>query len=438
MKHYFKKYRPLLVAFLFLFLTGCGGDDPNPTPDNSTRYALQKISGDNQTGFSGIALTDPLKVKLLDQDGMPAVNKSVNFAVATGNGTISASTALTDQNGVAQITWTLGPTAPKQTVNAQLVDANNQTILSGQVGFTADLNFTIVGGNGYGNAMNQLASPTGVFVDGSGNIFVADGSNDRIQKFAPGATVGVTVAGGNGRGPAANQFDKPTDVFVDAAGNIFVADGSNDRIQKWVPGATSGITVAGGIGPGNGSSHLYSPKSVFVDTNGNIFVADGFNHRIMKWAPGASFGQRVAGAGGINTAGSGPDRLNAPSGVFVDAAGNIFVADGLNHRVQKFAPGTTIGVTVAGGNGSGPAANQLNGPSDVFVDMNGNIFVSEENNHRIQKFALGTTTGVTVAGGNGKGTAANQLDNPYDIFVAPSGNIFVADFVNNRIQKWEQ
>src|SRR2546428_383081 len=130
------------------------------------------------------------------------------------------------------------------------IQCSNSQQLVGQDGVT------VAGGNGNGSAANQLAFPTGVFVDASGNIFVADGNNYRIQKWAPGAIEGITVAGGNGYGSAANQLYNPGGVFVDATGDVFVADQSNYRIQKWAPGATQGITVAGVKGYGSAANQL--------------------------------------------------------------------------------------------------------------------------------------------------------------------------------------
>ena len=115
---------------------------------------------------------------------------------------------------------------------------------------------TVAGANGRGNAPNQFAYPKGVFVDAAGNIYVADGNNHRVQKWAPVATSGITVAGGNGQGSAANQLSFPEGVFVDTAGNIYVADASNHRIQKWAPGAAQGVTVAGGNGEGSATNQL--------------------------------------------------------------------------------------------------------------------------------------------------------------------------------------
>src|SRR2546421_603138 len=102
---------------------------------------------------------------------------------------------------------------------------------------------TVAGESSCCSAANQLSNPYGVFVDASGNVFVADRQNHRIQKWAPGATRGITVAGGNGQGSAANQLSNPLGVFVDASDNIFVADEQNHRIQKWASGAIQGVTV---------------------------------------------------------------------------------------------------------------------------------------------------------------------------------------------------
>ena len=107
------------------------------------------------------------------------------------------------------------------------------------------------------------------------------------------------------------------------------------------------------------------------------------------------------------------------------------------HRVRKWAPGATVGTTVAGGNLKGAAANQLNIPSDIFVDAAGNIYVCDSQNSRVQKQAPGATSGVTVAGGNGPGTAFYQV-NSETIFVDSKGNIYLVDAANNRISKWTQ
>jgi hypothetical protein len=292
---------------------------------------------------------------------------------------------------------------------------------------------TVAGGNGRGSGANQLNLPTGVYVDGTGAVYVVDESNDRIQKWAAGATSGTTVAGGNGPGSGANQFTSPFGVYVDGAGAVYVADRGNHRIQKWAAGATSGTTVAGGNGQGSGANQLNVPTSVYVDGAGAVYVVDSNNDRIQKWAAGATSGTTVAGGNGR---GSGANQLNLPYGVYVDGAGAVYVADLNNQRIQKWAAGATSGTTVAGGNGPGSGANQLAAPTGVYVDGAGAVYVADQYNDRIQKWAAGATSGTTVAGGNGPGSGANQLAAPTGVYVDGAGAVYVADQYNDRIQRF--
>ncbi len=344
--------------------------------------------------------------------------------VAGGNGQGSAANQLNNPLGVAV----------DAAGNLYVVDQPNHRIQKWAPGAIAGI--TVAGGNGYGPGANQLANPTGIFVDAAGNIYIADTYNNRIQKWAPGAVSGVTVAGGTVEGSAPNQLNLPTSVFVDVTGDIFISDAANFRIQKWSPGASAGVTVAGGNGQGSAANQLM-PRGIFVDAVENIYVADGYN-RIQKWSPGALSGVTVAGGFG---AGSASNQLNSPTGVFLDARGNMFVADRFNNRIQKFILFSSTGsrargTTVAGGNGYGPTPNQLAIPNGVFVDAAGNVYIADTYNNRIQKWAPGASSGVTVAGGNGLGSAANQLDFPIDVFVDSAGNIYIAEPNNNRIQKW--
>ena len=237
MDRVFKNYRAVFTAFLLLFLAGCEEEKPVPAPEVIPAITLQKFYGDNQKGFPSLPLDEPIKVKVLDENGMPLANKEVNFEVTPGSGYVSSGTARTDQDGIAEVLWVLGNTAPEQSLKAILPDADSLM----EVEFIAKLKAcTVAGGNGYGSAAKQLTLPYGIFVDPAGNVYVADRDNNRVQKWAPGATEGVTVAGGNGMGSGPNQLFNPYGIAVDAAGNIYIADSGNDRVQKWAPGATSG------------------------------------------------------------------------------------------------------------------------------------------------------------------------------------------------------
>jgi sugar lactone lactonase YvrE len=315
---------------------------------------------------------------------------------------------------------------------------------------------TVAGGNGTGADSIQLNYPYGIWLDRNGNVYVSDQTNNtnqysvnsRIQMFPTGstsATGGITVAGGNGPGFGANQLYNPAGICMDSSGNLYIADFGNDRIQEFPAGSTSlssGLTVAGGNLQGNLPFQLSDPEDVFVDGSGNIYVADADNDRIQMFPAGstsASNGITVAGGRGL---GAEAYQLSYPDAVFVDVSGNLYVADYLNNRIQKFPPGsdsTTNGVTVAGGNGLGSNANQLNSPTGIFVDRNGNLYVADFYNNRVQMFPAGSdsaTNGITVAGGNGQGDAPEQLSNPTSIYVDTSGSIYIVDQLNNRVQKW--
>ncbi|MBV9987310.1 MAG: gliding motility-associated C-terminal domain-containing protein [Chitinophagaceae bacterium] len=282
-----------------------------------------------------------------------------------------------------------------------------------------------------GSANNLLTYPSGIFVDNSGNLYVADEVNFRIQKFAPGSLTGVRVAGGS----FGNQFDDlngPSGIWVASNGDMYITDQGNHRIQKWFPGVYGGVTVAGNGGPGSALHQLNQPTVMYMDAYDNMYISDAGNHRIVKWAPGASSGVIVAGNG---TAGSGANQLNYPTGVWVDKDLNVYALDQGNNRVQKWAPGATSGVTVAGGNGAGSGANQFNLPRRIYGDYSGNLYITDQGNNRVQMWTPGASSGTTLAGGNGVGTGSTQFNNCWSVFVDKNGSVYTGDHDNFRVQK---
>ncbi|GAB3493261.1 hypothetical protein GCM10027341_08350 [Spirosoma knui] len=410
-------------------------------PNSTSATSGTTVAGGNGAGSGANQLNRPLGIYVDGTDNLyvsdadnhriqkfppNSTSATAGTTVAGGNGAGSGDNQLEDPSGVYVDGAGNIYVADTDNTRIQKFSPNSTSATSGT---------TVAGGNGNGSEDIQLDRPYGVWVDGQGTIYVADSGNDRIQMFPPNstsATAGTTVAGGNGEGGGANQFDFPEGLFVDGAGNIYVADAVNSRIQKWAPGATQGTTVAGTL--------WTYPEDLFVDGGGSIYVADSYYYRIQKWAPGATQGINVAGDNSYN--GSGATQLNNPQGVFVDGQGYVYVADSRNHRIQKFPPNSTLateGITVAGGNGQGRGGTQLDFPRDVFVDGQGYIYVADRRNHRIQKFppnSTSATEGITVAGGNGQGSGANQFTSPYGVFVDGAGNIYVADYGNARIQKF--
>ncbi|CAF4212666.1 unnamed protein product, partial [Adineta steineri] len=141
------------------------------------------------------------------------------------------------------------------------------------------------GGNGNGNALNQLAGPNGVYYDNlyTNALYVADNGNNRVMKFpsdSTNATYGTVVAGDNGAGSGANQLYKPRTILIDSSGALYISDGGNNRIQRWLQNASSGTTIVGGT-QGTASNELNFPEQILFDKYNNLLVVDRNNNRIQ-------------------------------------------------------------------------------------------------------------------------------------------------------------
>ncbi|CAM4821428.1 unnamed protein product [Rotaria magnacalcarata] len=189
-----------------------------------------------------------------------------------------------------------------------------------------------------GSANNQLYLPAGVARDPiTGTLYVSESGNHRIMSYLVNASSGTVVAGGNGPGTNRTQLNFPTGIYLDVTSNsLYIANYASNNIVRWVIGATSWTLVAGDINgmKGNSSTMLFSPFDVEVDFMGNIYVADTFNHRIQFFQAGSMNGTTIAGVTGVT--GSDPYHFNCPMTLKFDSQLNLYVADRLNHRVQKF------------------------------------------------------------------------------------------------------
>ena len=300
--------------------------------------------------------------------------------------------------------------------------------------------------------VSGLNFPYGVAVDVAGNVYVADTYNFRIRKVAAGTGVVSTVAGngvrgfGGDNGPAtAASLDYAYGVHVDAAGNIYVSDTTNYRIRR-IDAATNVITTiagngqrgfAGDDGPAT-SARLADPVTLSIDAAGNIFIVDTFNYRVRKIAAATGTISTMAGNGQQSLAGdNGPATLAAltlPSGIAIDAAGNILIADTYNHQIRKIAAATGIitklaGIGSSGSSGDGGAADAalLASPEGVAVDASGNVYIADTANNRIRKIAAGSGTISTIAGAG--------LTGPSGMAVDTAGNLYFADRLSDRIRK---
>ena len=310
-------------------------------------------------------------------------------------------------------------------------------------------------GDGTGSAA-RFDEPSGVAVDGSGNVYVADYWNFTIRKITPDGTV-MTLAGSarasgsdDGTGSAA-RFNAPTGVAVDGSGNVYVADSGNCTIRKITSGGAvttvAGLAGAGGSDDGMGSSARFDyPEGVAVDGSGDLYVADSENSTIRKVASDGTV-TTLAGSAGISGARDGTGSAGQfyyPGGVAVDGSGNVFVADTWNNSIRKITTAAVV-TTLAGQtsigsvDGTGNAA-RFNEPWGVAADRPGNIYVADAGNHTIRKITsngtVSTLAGSAGASGSddGMGSAA-RFNFPEDVAVDGSGNVYVADSGNDLIRK---
>jgi sugar lactone lactonase YvrE len=255
--------------------------------------------------------------------------------------------------------------------------------------------------------------------------------NHRIQRWKPGATVGITAAGGNGFGHGPSQLEEPGKIDIDSQGNLYIADTGNNRIQKWEYGGLTGTTVAGGNGLGSELNQLYNPFGIAVDNDGTIYVSELSNHRVTKWSVGVSEGEIVAGGNGE---GSDPDQLAIPMGIAINKNGDLFVADTYNHRVQLWEKGAIEGKTLISGKDFDPAY-QINYFSGISIVDDTFLYITDYQQKRIIRYHIDSGTYEIISTNDSIENEEDKISQPYQTAVDLMGDLIIADAKNNRIQK---
>lgn len=328
--------------------------------------------------------------------------------------------------------------------NVWVSDSSNQRIQT----FSPDGEFlSLLAG---GPREDELQRPNQLAIDGEGRIFVASPDLRQVQVFAADGTylgaIGTAnpTAWAEGEIPS-GEFLVPTGVALDGDGNIYVADYEDYRVQKFrlapplapaaeLPGAAPAPAETPVAEPvwqtsGGPGLPLDSPFKPAIDPEGNLWVADGRNNRFQIFSPDGEFLETWG------TAGSGEGQFDfllggcACAAIVWDADGSFYVADPGNYRIQKFAPDRTF-VTAWGSEGM--ADGQFMGLTDLAVDASGRLFASDGGRDDIQVF---DRDGRLLDVWGESGTEPGQFRDPVGIALDRDGNLYVSEYVENRIQK---
>jgi sugar lactone lactonase YvrE len=347
-----------------------------------------------------------------------------------------------------------------------VITNSNGTVTTAQAALVVETQFAVVtfagqsGTSGHADGTGSAArfnSPADIAVDGSGNIYVADTDNDTVRMITPSGAV-TTLAGqagvsGSNDGSGSALFNHPAGIAVDGAGNAYVADTNNNTIRKLVIANGTVTTLAGhagvtGSSDGNGAAVSFDgPSGIAVDAAGNLYVSDTLNHTIRKVTVGGAVTTIAgsAGSSGFADATGSTARFHGPQGLALDASGDLFVADTNNNVVRRIVTATGVVTTVAGQAGIAGSTDgaksqaQFHYPSGIAVDAAGNLYVADTDNHTLREVAasgaVSTLSGLAGSSGSADGMgSAVRFDSPTGVAVDGTGNIYVADTNNDAIR----
>jgi hypothetical protein len=448
---------------------------------DTSNYTIRKITPDGiVTTFAGMAgnngSTNGLgsAARFYFPDSV-AVDGAGNVYVSDGgNATIRKITAVGQVTTLAGLAGSVGWTdgtgsaarfggssglAVDDADNVYVTDTNNYVIRKIT---SAGVVTTVAGARGTRGATDGNSgialfnAPSGVTIDGAGNLYVADAGNDTIRKITP-ANIVSTLAGKAGPGStdgagSAAKFSLPIGLALDGAGDIYVADTNNNTIRKITPSGAVTTLAGAADAPvssidGTGSAARFNaPQGAAVDTSGNVYIADTGNNTIRKISPVGvvtTFAGSPLLQGSVDGAGSAA-RFNSPIGIAVDTLNNVYIADSGNHEIRKITPAGVVS-TLAGNaqstgstDGMGNVA-RFDSPSGVAVDTAGNVYVTDSLYNTVRKITPGGLV-TTIAGApsgfgsaDGMGAAARFVL-PYGLAVDRAGVVYLADSGNNTIR----
>lgn len=290
-----------------------------------------------------------------------------------------------------------------------------------------------------GSGGGQFKDPEGMATDASGNVWVVDMENNRIEKFSGSGSFSAAY-GSSGTG--GGQFSKPQGIAVNqSTGSVYVSDTANNRIEKFSSSGTFELAIGWGVKDGkaemetcttgckaglagSGNGQLHEPTGLALDSKGDIWATDEDNDRVEEFSATGEYLSK------FGSEGTGNGQFDAPSALAV-SEGEIYVVDTGNSRVEVFSPsGTYLNQFGASGTGQG----QFNRPAGIAVNPNsGDLYVSDTNNYRLQEF---TPAGKYLTEAGSYGTGKGQFHSPVGMAINAGGDLYIADIYNERVQEW--
>jgi sugar lactone lactonase YvrE len=439
-----------------------------------------------QTSIGAPAKTLTLTYSFAGLSAAPSFSLAWNrdFLEGSPSCTIASTTS-------CSITVSFGPLLPGQRQDSLVIKNQSGIVLATTalhgvglgplMGLSPGVISTLVGNGtwGYQDSPSpttaMFRNPQGIALDGSGTTaFVADSVNGAIRKIAllSGAVTTVVGNGSNGYsgdgGPATSAvLNTPTGVAVDGAGNLYIADQGNNLIRRVDAISQIITTVAGGGTVSSGADNfgdggpalsaiLFGPQSVAVDVSGNLFIADAY-HNLVRYVNALTGNISVVAGGGASSGtdgyGDGGAATNAilhyPSGVALDSAGNLYIADTGDNMIRRVDMSSGV-ITAVGGNGNWGYSGDtglatyatLASPQGVRVDAANNIYVADYGNNAIRLISAASQKIFTLAGRGSSGYAGDGgnptvafLTTPTDLAVDENGDLYIADCGNNVVRR---
>ncbi len=334
-------------------------------------------------------------------------------------------------------------------------------LVAGTIETVAGTGVAAYGGENVLATTSPLLSPTGIARRASGELIFAEIGGNRVRLLAAGlletiAGDGVAGFGGDGASALDATFAEVKGIATDSSGNLYIADDGAQRIRA-IDVLTDTVTTIAGNGTnvpagdgGPATEAAVLPSDVIIDGDGSALFSDSFHHSIRK-VPGSELISTIAGGNGPGFSGdggaAGSAQLQHPTGLALDAAGAVYVADFSNHRIRRIAPNGTI-TTVAGngaagfsGDGGAATGASLNSPTDIAFDSSGNMFIADMRNHRVRRVNAVTQVISTFAGsgpGNALGDGGPALgagfEDPTGVAVDVAGRLVIVDSSHHRIR----